>query len=313
MLTFTQLYSEVYQGCGLPTNGSGVFTDSVNLTLIKRHINNAIKLMKSEAGVYTSRKEVTANLSQGEQYYTFDPDVARVRNVRVNNGSLIFPIRSIESENEWNALNIIPSFAVFYPQRWFIRGNNEIGIWPTPAVDIDNALIVSFDSRQQDLYLDDTIGISLTVTEGSTTVTSSGTGSNVFNKNMVGMMLSFTDGSDGQWYKIAGWTGAGQINLENFYPNDTQTSAATIIGSVPDVDEPYQMALQDWAFYRYFKTQRGADNKANDFKNDFMMSQDSYRGSFGDKESSQIILPHNNSLMYNPLMVPPINMNGSGY
>ena len=161
------------------------------------------------------------------------------------------------------------------------------------------------------IFLDDFTGIEVTVTNGSTIIQTTGEGSNVFTKSMVGMMLTFTDGSDGQWYKIVGYNDPREMMLENFYPNDTQTSSATIIGTVSDVDEPYHMALQDYAFYRYFKTQRGASAKANDFKNDFMMAQESYRGSFGDKESSQIILPDNNALMYNPLMVPPINMNGS--
>lgn len=313
MLTFTQLYTEVYQGCGLPTNGAGVPSDTVNLALIKRHINNAIKLMQTEAGVFTSRKDVTFNLQQGVQFYTLNPDVIRPRNVRVNNGSLIFPIRTIESENEWNALNIIPSFAVFYPQRWFLKGPDQLGIWPTPAVDIDNALLLAYDSRMNDLYLDDTTGISVTVTNESNTITTTGTGSNKFTPNMVGMRLTFTDGSDGQWYKIVGYTSQTAMTINNMYPNATQTSAATLIGSVPDIDEAYQMNLQDYAFYRYFKTQRGAGNKANDFKGDFLSGQNNYAGTFGDKESSQIILPNNNSLMYNPLMVPPINMNGSGY
>lgn len=302
MLTFTQLYTEVYQGCGIPS------TDSVNIGLIKRNINNALKLMKSGAGQYYTRKEVAADLDQGEQFYTFNPDMIRVRNVRVNNGSLIFPIRTIESENEWNALNIIPSFAVFYPQRWFQRGPNEIGVWPMPSVDLEGALIIAYDSRLQDMYLDDTVGASITVTKDSTTITSA---THSFRANMVGMKFTFTDGSDGQWYNIIGYTNNDTMTIENFYPNDTQTSTATLIGSCPDIPEEYHPGLQDYAFYRYYKTQRGAAQKANDFRADFLMAQDGYIGTFGDKESSQIILPRNNSLSYNPLMVPPINMDQS--
>lgn len=303
MLTFTQMYTEVFKGCGIPAS------DTTSINLIKRNINNAIKLMKTEAGMYVTRKEVVADLKQGQQYYTFNPDVTRVRNVRVNNGSLIFPIRTIESENEWNALNIIPSFAVFYPQRWFIRGPNEIGIWPTPAVDIAGALLVAYDSRLEDLYLDDTVGASITVTEGSVTVTSA---TNSFTPNMVGMKFTFTDGGDGQWYNLVGYTNSGVMTIDNYYPNDSRTSTSTIIGSCPDIPEAYQMGLEDYAFYRYFKTQRGAGNKANDFLADFLRAQDGYMGSFGDKESSQIILPNNNALIYNPLMVPPINMSQTG-
>lgn len=302
MLTFTQMYTEAYQGAGINS------TDSVNVGLIKRNTNNGLKLLKSAAMQYYTRKEVVASLTAGQQFYTFNPDMVRIRNVRVNNGSLIFPIRTIESENEWNALNIIPSFAVFYPQRWFVRGNNEVGIWPTPAVNISNALIISYDSRMTDMYLDDVVGATITVTQNSTTVTSS---TNSFLPNMVGMFFTFTDGSDGQWYKIVGYTNAGTVTIENFYPNATQTSALTIIGSVPDIPEEFHVNIQDYALYRYYKTQRGAKEKANDFKEDFLEGQAAYAGTFGDKESSQIIFPQNNALAYNPLMVPPINMSQS--
>lgn len=304
MYTFTQLYTETYKGCGIPS------TDSTNISLIKRNINTALKVMKAEAAQYYTRKEVVANLAQGQQYYTFNPDMLRVRNVRVNNGSLIIPMKTIESENEWNALNIIPSFAVFYPQRWFVRGPNEIGIWPTPAVNISNALLISYDARLQDMYLDDVIGTKITVTKGSITITTDGTGSKFFSPTMVGMRFTFTDGSDGQWYLITGYTDTTHMTIENFYPNATQTSAATIVGSTPDIPEAYQPGLMDYAFYRYYKTQRGAEAKANDFNNDFLLAKQNYIGTFGDKESSQIILPNNNALAFNPLLVPPINMQG---
>lgn len=305
MLTYTQLYTETYQGAGIQS------TDSVSTGLIKRNINNGLKLMKSAAMQYYTRKEVSANLVAGQQFYTFNPDMIRCRNVRVNNGSMIFPIRTIESENEWNALNVIPNFAVFYPQRWFQRGSNEIGIWPIPSTDVANALIVAYDSRLQDMYIDDTVGISLTVTNGSTTVTTTGSGSNVFNAQMVGQYFTFTDGTDGQWYKIVGYTDTTHITIENYYPNATQTSTNTQMGLVPDIPEEFHMGLQDYAFYRYYKTQRGAAAQADNFKEDFLEAQMGYIGTFGDKESSQIVMPYNNVLSYNPLLVPPINMSQS--
>lgn len=295
MITFQQLYTEVYQGCGIPS------TDSVSIGVIKRNINNALKLMKSSAGVYYTRKEVVASLKGAQQFYTFNPDMIRIRNVRVNNGSMIFPIDSIESENHWNALNMVPNYAVFYPLRWFQRGPNEVGIWPQPSTDISNALLIAYDARLQDMYLDDTVGIPITVTNNSLTITTTGT----FTPNMVGQKFTFTDGSDGQWYSIIGWVDSHTLKIENYYPNATQTSSATIIGSCPDIPEEFQPGLQDYAYYRYYKTQRGAAEKANDFYNDFLRAQDGYTGTFGDKESSQIILPSSGVMPLNPLFIAP--------
>lgn len=299
MLSFTQLYTETYQGAGIPSS------DSTNINLIKRNINTGLKRMKSPAMQYFTRKEKTTNLVAGQQYYTLDVDSIRPRNVRVNNGSLIFPIPNVESEMEWNALNIIPQFAVFYPQRFFIRGNNEIGVWPIPSTNISNALIVAYDSRLQDMYLDDITGLPITVTNASNVITTTSGG---FLPTMVGMRFTFTDGSDGQWYLITGYTSGSQLIIENYYQNATQTSSATIIGSVPDIPEEFHPALQDYAFWRYYKTQRGQSNRANDFMNDFLLAREEYIGTFGDKESSQVILPKPNTLAFNPLLVPPINI-----
>lgn len=299
MLTFTQLYKEAAAAMGLSS------TDPY-LGIVKRNINNGLKLMKSSAMQYYTRKEVAADLKQGQQYYTYASDVVRTRNLRINNGSLIFPIPSVESENEWNALNIIPQFAVFYPQRWFVRGPNEVGVWPIPSTDLPGALLVAYDSRMEDMYLDDVVGASISVTNGSVTVTSA---TNSFTPNMVGMKLGFTDGSDGNWYALVGYTNAGQMTLENFYQKTAQTSTSTIIGSCPDIPEEFQPALEDYALYRYYKLKRINVEIANDFRNDFLAAQEAYMGTFSDKESSQIISPKTNILSYNPLLVPPINMN----
>lgn len=299
IITFGMLWRETAAAAGLSSTDPYV-------TIIKRNINNGHKLMKSSAMQYYTRKEITTNLVEGQQFYTVAADVVRLRNLRINNGSLIFPIPSVESENEWNALNIIPSFAVFYPQRWFIRGPNEVGVWPIPSTNISNALIIAYDSRQEDMYLDDTTGASVTVTNGSTTITSS---TNSFTPNMVGMRLGFTDGSDGNWYLIVGYTSSSTMTLENFYGKTTQTSTGTVIGVTPDIPEEYQQALEFYALFIYYKLKRINAAASNDFYNNFLELQEAYMGTFSDKESSQIITPRTNFLAYNPLLVPPINMN----
>lgn len=298
MLTFTQLYKESGAAMGLSS------TDPY-LAVVKRNINTGLKLLKSAAQQYITRKEVVADLKEGQQFYTFAPDVIRPRNIRINNGSLIFPIPMVESENEWNALNVIPQFAVFYPQKGFVRGFNEIGVWPIPSQNIAGALLISYDSRLEDMYLDDTVGTAITVTNGSVTITNT---ANAFKPSMVGMKLGFTDGSDGNWYNIIGYTNADTMTLDNFYIKPTQTTTATIIGSCPDIPEEFHPALEDYALSRYYKLKRINNEVANDFFQSFLFAQEGYLGTFSDKESSQIINPRTNSLGYNPLLVPPMNM-----
>lgn len=299
MITFSQLWKESAAAMGLSTSDPYV-------PVIQRNINNGLKKFKSPAMQYFTRKEVTADLVTSQQFYTLPADSIRVRNVRINNGSLIFPIPLVESETEWNSLNIIPQFAVFYPQRAFIRGPNEIGVWPVPSTNISNALIVAYDSRMEDMYLEDTVGATVSTTQGSTTITSS---NNSFNANMVGMKLGFTDGSDGNWYNIMGYTNSSTMTLENKYQKTSQVSNTnTIIGSCPDIPEEYHQALESYALHIYFKFKRINAQAANDHLNDFMQAREEYLGTFSDKDTSQIISPRTNFLAYNPLLVPPTNL-----
>jgi hypothetical protein len=262
-------------------------------------------LLKSAAQQYYTRKEISADLVAGQQFYTLPADTIRPRNVRINNGSLIFPIPMIESEDEWNAFNIVPQFSVFYPQKAFMRGPNEIGVWPIPSTNLPGAFIIAYDSRMEDMYLDDTVGVSVTATKNSVTITNN---AHAFKPSMVGMKLGFTDGSDGNWYSIIGYTNDQTMTIENFYQKATQTTTGTIIGICPDIPEEFHPALEDYALSRYYKLKRINAAVADDFEAGFLRAQEGYLGTFSDKESSQIINPRTNRLPYNPLLVPPTSM-----
>ena len=298
--TFTQM---TVRACG----GAGISTNDPYVSVLQSDINQGIKIFKSAAQQYITRKEQAADLEAGQQYYTFGPDVIRVRNVRVNNGSLIFPIPTVESENDWNALNVIPQFALFYPQFWFIRGFNEVGIWPIPSTTITGAFMVSYDARLEDMYVADHTGSNVTATKGTNVITCS---DHSFTPAMAGMKLTFTDGSDGNWYNIVGYTNDSQILIDNYYPKTTQTNANTLIGSTPDFPEEYHMAPVYYALEQYFLLKRISKDTAINYHNLFTDLQSQYLGTFSDKETSQIILPGDGIMAYNPLFVNPIDMDG---
>jgi hypothetical protein len=301
MITFTQLYTEACDGAGIN------LSDTNNVNYIKRNINNGLKLLKSDARRYFTRKEIVADLKEGQQYYMFPADCIRASELKINNGSLIFPITSIESEKMWNAANVIPNFVVFYPQKYFIRGSNEVGVWPIPSEDLPGAAILAYDARMADMYLDDTYGLELTVTQNQQTVTCA---THSFKPTMVGMKLTLFDGTDGNWYNILAYVNDQTLLLDNYYQGLTTTSSTTIIGNVPDIPEEYHLALEFYALYVFHKLKRGNVNKANDFKGDWIELHDAYVGAYASKVTSQVIIPNDNDIPYNPLWVPPMNLTG---
>lgn len=301
MITWTQLYTEAADGCGIN------LTDTVNLNFIKRNINNGLKLFKNDARRYFTRREAVADLQPNQQYYTLPADSIRGSAVRVNNGSLIFPITSIESEQAWNALNVIPNFAVFYPQKYFFRGATEVGVWPIPSASLPGGLIIAYDARLQDMYIDDTVGINITATNASQTITNT---THSFKTTMVGMKFSVTDGSDGNWYTVLSYINDNTLVLDNYYQGSTVTTTSTIIGDCPDIPEEYQQGLEFYALHIFHLLKRGNVNKSNEFKALYDTMHDGYVGAYASKETSQVLTMNDGLVPYNPLLVPPMNLTG---
>jgi hypothetical protein len=258
MLTYTQLYKEAADNCGFSSSVS-----SQSLINAQRHINLALRKFKNASRRYYTRKEVTTNLVASQQYYTFPEDMVRITTVRATTGALTMPITMIDSEELWNRINLIPSMTVGIPTQGFIRGRNEIGLYPIPSSNVTNGLIVSYESRMKDMTIDDNTATVISVTQGSVNVGYvSGT---AFSNNMIGQWLSVTDSSGGNWYQITGLSG-GSLVLENYYQEATKSSVTCTIASVPDIPEDFHQALIDYACYRYFlkrkDTATSADYKA---------------------------------------------------
>ena len=228
--------------------GASPTTNVADVTNAKSDINQALRLFKNSARRYTTRKEVTTNLVAGQQYYTFPEDMVRITEVKANTGGYNWPLVNVDSEALWNRFNVIPSNTVIVPQFYFIRGRNEVGLYPIPSVSTTAGLIVSYEPRMTDMSIDDTTTTTVTVTNGSQYVTSPSTN---FNTNMVGMNFSVTDGSDGNWYLITAAT-ATQLTLENVYQGVSESAAPCTIGLVPDIPEEYQLGLVYYACYNYY-------------------------------------------------------------
>lgn len=243
MLTFQQAYNRVADIVGVSTS-----TDTQDLTNAKQDINQAVRLFKNSSRRYWTRKEVTADLVSGQQYYTFPEDMVRITEVRANTGGDNWPLVQVDSEALWNRFNVIPSNTVIVPQFYFVRGRNEIGLYPMPSQDQTAGLIVSYEPRMQDMTLDDTTSTTVTVTNGSQSVTSPSTN---FSTNMAGMMFSTTDGSDGNWYPIISATST-TLTLENYYQGPSKSGVACIIGSVPDIPEEFQLGPVYFAAYQFY-------------------------------------------------------------
>lgn len=278
MLTFTQAYNRAADIVGINPS-----VDGQDLTNIKYDINQALRLFKNAARRYWTRKETTANLVENQQYYTFPEDMVRITEVRVNSSGLNFPVNQVDSEAMWNRINIIPAMTINLPMYYFVRGRNEIGLWPIPSEAVVAGLVISYEPRLADMSVDDVTGVA-GVNNGSVSVTSS----SLFNQNMVGMSFSVTDGSDGNWYPVTTYTNSSLMTLENVYQGYTSATSAFIVGSVPDIPEDYQVGLVYYAAYNYY-LKRNQMNNATLYKSLYEDLLTQFKEVYAAKTTGQVL------------------------
>lgn len=299
MLTYTQLYKEAADNCGFSSSAS-----SQSLVNAQRHINLALRKFKNASRRYWTRKEVKTNLVANQQYYTFPEDMVRITTVRCTSGGLTLPVVLVDSEELWNRINLVPSMTVGIPTQGFVRGRNELGLYPIPSDNVTDGLIVSYESRQKDMTTDDLTSATLNVTNNSTSIVAS-TGT-PFNENMVGMWISVTDGSDGNWYQITNYVNSTNLTIENYYQGPTKTGVSCIIASVPDIPEDFHQALVDYACYRYFLKRKDKDTAAS-YKSLFDESLKDYKAIYATKTTG-LTQQDLNPYTYNLFNLPPQNV-----
>lgn len=295
MISYTGLYTRAATMCGISTT-----TDAVDLANIQTDLNTGLSLFKNSARRYWTRVEQQTNLVAGQQYYSYPPNAVRITEVRVNSNGLNFPLIKVDSEHLWNKLNIIPAMTINLPTYYFVKGFNEIGLWPTPSANTVNGLLISYEPRIN-LSIEDFTTGTVSLTNGTTTVTNSGSN---FIPSMVGRWFQITDGTtDGQWYQVASYDSATAIELANDYAGTSTTTGAYIISQMPDIPEDYHLGLVYYACYNFFLKRKDAGTASNYFA----MYEDllnRYKDTYASK-STGLVLDNVEDYRYSLFSIPP--------
>jgi hypothetical protein len=245
MITFQDSYEQCQEV-------SGDYSTS-RLTKFKRDINQGGHKFLTGLGRKFAKGTITADLAADQQYYQLPGSVIRVSEIRIKQGTEKYPpLHYVVSELEWNLINTSSSTSNL-PTHYYIRGSNELGLYPIPSGAVTDGLELSYDARHATLRADDYTTGTVTVAEGDATVTHSATG---FTPQMVGRYLEVDDGTDSHAYRIASYTSSSVIELENFYEGISGSGRSFRIGEALNVPEDHQDAGSAWALYKYYLTQK---------------------------------------------------------
>lgn len=262
-------------------------SDAASIVKFDRDLNRGGARFIAALGREYNRKSRVTNLVANTQYYQCPEDTQRISEVIATHGGHTLPLTQVADEESWRLLNMTGT--TDQPTHYFIRGFDEVGLYPTPANNVTAGLEIVFGPRSGRLRADDiddtTTNTTITVTNGSQTITSSGT---PFTAAMVGRGFEVTDGTDSRWYRIAGFTSTSILTLENYYQGAGGSGKSFRIGDVMDIPDEYLETPAYWAIYRHWK-RRGATTKAEAAKKEFKDGLEKCQEEYSQMTNSQVV------------------------
>ncbi len=201
----------------------------------------------------------------GLQFYPAPPNYSKMKTVTITIGNLTWTPGEVLTREEWDKLNVFPYYADI-PDRFFMypAGDHgvQLGIWPIPST-TGNVLTCNYKFRVPDLSMADyTTPGTVSITQGSTTVTGVGTSFvPTTNPQLESRWIKFAQPTgDELWYQIDRVISTTQISLFVPYQGITiAASSAYTIGQMPIIAEDFQDMLL-WKALGYYFTSI-VDNK----------------------------------------------------
>lgn len=270
------------------------YTTTVLLTFSSGELRNVNVEKNSTTVTWDAALTQTATTALsfgGVQFYPAPPNYSRLKDVTISTGSLKWVPTQILTRSEWDRMNVFPYYADI-PTNFFIYPGGDkgvqIGIWPIPAT-TGNVITYNYKFRIPDLAIADYTTGSVSVNNGSTTVTGSGTAWTLTtNEGSESRWIQFaptsssTTSGDNLWYQIASVDSATSLTLFQPYQGTSITSSSTYtIGQMPLLMEDFQDMLVWKPLMIYFSTIVEKPEKFKQFEmfyNEKLKSLDEYAG-----------------------------------
>lgn len=209
-------------------------TSASGLALGDQMMNDSDKYLIQKFN-FDERSATTPTVAN-QQFYNFPYNYKKLIDVSVTVGTTTYTPRLIPSREQWDRLNIATTVKSTIPNYYFVF-NNQVGFFPIPSASA-NTINFNYKIRSRELSQPDYTTGTITITNGSTTVTGSGT---TFIADMANRWLQVTAPSgDNHWYQIASFTSTTVLVLAAAYNGTTVSGANYTIGEMSIIPEDFQ-------------------------------------------------------------------------
>jgi hypothetical protein len=244
-------------------------TSAANLTLGDQFANDDYRrICGLRDWPFLERLRTLITIASTQSYY-LPYDVDQVREVSVTVSTKRYVPHQSPNKEHWDMLNL-SQFTSDIPEWWFIEAG-QIYLWPRPASS-GNTIRITAKVRVIDLSIADfTTGTIVSIANGATTVTGSGTS---WTAGMVGQWIRITNtaggAGDGVWYEISAITDSTHLELVRMYGGTTiATGSATYtMGQMPLLPENYHDVPWEAAAAIYWGKEDDSKNRSTLFKSD---------------------------------------------
>jgi hypothetical protein len=235
-------------------------------SFIKREINDTntdlfslLRKYKLQPPPYTESTVI------GQTYYNFRPGLSKLTSLVVNTGTYKPPLRIVDSEDEWNRLQQVPSVSG-WPQAVFPR-RDTYGIYPTPQA-VYTMTLTGLWIPVNMTASDYTAG-TIAWTNGSAAIVGTNT---TFTAAMVGQWLAPTDSKgvpNGNFYRVATYTDATHITVDRNVIDTTASGLTYVIGQSPEIPEELHQFIPYRVGAAYYGIRRRNPTLAQSYLNYF--------------------------------------------
>jgi len=247
---------------------SGDNTDT-SLVQFQQDMNVGYHRFNNALGRYFSRKQQFTDIIEGQSIYQTPIDCIRVIGMTLTVGdsdTYKTPLKEIRSEFEWRQIKAYP-YGSNWPAYYYMLGNDELEIWPTPSQDVTNGIRFYYQQQDYDLSIEDitstSTGATVSVTNGSTLVTAT---SGVFTSNMKSLRFQLTGVNNLTWYEIVDVPTATTLTLKSAFVGLTGSAQAWRIGQAFIFPDEYADTPIDYALSRYYESKNDAPRAAYHLK-----------------------------------------------
>jgi len=275
-MTYSQIIAYAQDGCN--------DTSTTIKTFLKRRINDKYELVANKLNTFTQVLYKTTSTVEDQQYYYNPRNLRDIESITVTIDDVDYPLKSVNSQQEWDRMNAIEFQGGAIPE-FFFKRRDDYGIFPIPQSD-DYTITIAYTQRAEPLYFEDYSTGTITVTENDQTITVA-TGNFTTGAIKAGYWFTLADSNGepkGNWYRIGSVTDANNLELETYFEETTEAGAKYIIGQCPEIPEECHTLLAIGAISDFYSLKQKDLEASTKFNNMFWTGNPNVAPNFQKKD-----------------------------